>query len=52
MIKSIHQLKRDLQNCPHCSRYQDCPILQDFNAMVDRAIEQVAEEWNLASIFD
>ena len=46
MIVAMRKLRRDLENCPSCPHYPDCPILDQFNAAVAIAIEQVNAIWN------
>jgi len=46
MLVAMRKLRRDLENCPRCTHYPDCPILKQFNAAVAIAIEQVNAFWN------
>jgi hypothetical protein len=45
MVKALQQLRNDLENCSHCS--DDCPFLREYHATVDRALVDIAKEWNL-----
>lgn len=47
LVAAMRKLRRDLQDCPQCPRYHNCPILKSFNAAVDTAIQGIVEEWNL-----
>ena len=46
-LKAMRKLRRDIRYCPHCPDYSDCPVLQEFNATVDRLILELQEEWGL-----
>ena len=45
MAKALRKLRRDLENCSHCS--EDCPFLREYHATVNAALVAIAEEWNL-----
>ena len=57
MVKALQQLRNDLENCSHCRAVEagedrpntanDCPFLREYHATVDRALVDIAKEWNL-----
>jgi hypothetical protein len=47
MLRTLRKLKRDLRNCEKCACVYDCPVLKEFNASVQTAIQEVLDEWNL-----
>jgi hypothetical protein len=47
MLKAMRRLRRQIQNCPRCPDYEDCPLLAEFNATVDQVLEELYEEWGL-----
>jgi len=49
MRSSMQKLRRNLESCPHCAMYTDCPILATLNAQVTAAVQDITDEWNLAS---
>ena len=51
LVRSLRRLRRDLLRCQGCERQATCPILAQFRAQVDGAIQSVAEAWNLAGLY-
>jgi len=49
---AMRNLRHDLVDCLGCGRYEGCPILQNFKTNVSRAINEITEEWSLASVDD
>ena len=47
MTKAMRKLRRSLNHCHDCSKYEDCTIWQQFRAHVDSAIASVVDEWGL-----
>ena len=39
-----------MADCQDCGRYEGCPILQNFKANVNSAINEITEEWNQARV--
>ena len=49
---AMRNLRHDLMDCLSCGRYEGCPILQNFKTNVSTAINEITEEWKLASVDD
>jgi hypothetical protein len=49
-VRTLRKLKRDLKACEKCPENDDCPILADFRSLVNTAIQEVTDEWNLGAI--
>jgi hypothetical protein len=49
MAKTIRRLKRNLRLCQDCPSGGDCPVLDKFSQLVNQAIEEIIEEWDLAA---
>ena len=46
LLRALRRLRRDLQHCQACSRLAaGCPLRQEYNALVNQAVEEVWEEW-------
>jgi hypothetical protein len=42
--RTMRKLRRDLDHCKTCPAGEGCPILQDYQAQVSRAIAEVLAE--------
>ena len=49
MRSSMQKLRRDLESCPQCAMFSDCPILQNLNAQVTAVVQDITDEWNLSA---
>ena len=47
MTRYLRKLRRDLRRCASCEAGPECPILQEYHAVVEAAIDQVVREWGL-----
>ena len=45
MARYLRKLRRDLRRCALCEAGPECPILQEYHAVVEAAIDQVVREW-------
>ena len=45
MKRAMRRLRRDLARCDVCPDLVECPIRQEFNAMIDGIIAEVNKEW-------
>lgn len=45
--KTMRRLRTDLKKCGRCEVYADCPVLAELNAIVQTALDEVIDEWNL-----
>ena len=45
LLSALRWLRRDLVGCAHCPLEGGCPALNDFNQIVNLAIEQINAEW-------
>lgn len=50
MVRTIRRIRRDLQTCSSCAASGECAVLRDFNSQVSIAIQEITEEWDLASV--
>lgn len=50
LVKSIRKLRRKLSTCSECPQFENCPVLQEFNADIQATIAQITEEWSLDSL--
>jgi len=49
MTRLIRKLRRDLKACDSCSVDREvCPILQNLNTLIQSAVQEVVDEWNLS----
>ena len=46
-LKAMRRVRRNLRHCPDCPDHDECPVLQELNATVDRLILELQEEWGL-----
>ena len=46
MRRTLRQLRRDLLACRSCAHVTDCPVLAQFQAVVESALQEVWDEWN------
>jgi hypothetical protein len=49
MLTSLRRLRRDLQYCQTCQRFNPgapCPVMETFNAQVAGAIRAISNEFN------
>jgi hypothetical protein len=46
LVRAMRKLRRDLDACNRCPAYESCPILMEFNAAVQTAIQEINDEWN------
>ena len=44
-LKSLRKLRRSLHKCRRCAARPECRLLQEWNATVDQAIDEVRQEW-------
>lgn len=49
LTRAMRQLRRSLRVCDRCPQMESCPLWRKFNALVDQAIQEVNQEWGLAS---
>ena len=42
--RTMRKLRRDLNRCQACTTREQCPILQDYQAQISRAIAEVLSE--------
>lgn len=49
LTKALRKLRRDLAKCDECSNYDECPILEKYSCLVQTALQEVIEEWNLTT---
>jgi hypothetical protein len=47
--KHLRRLRRKSRNCNVCIEKANCLIMEEFNAVVDRVILEVNEEWGKGS---
>lgn len=46
VVVVIRNLRKDMEVRKHCSAFDDCPILQSFNSMIDEVIQEINDEWD------
>ena len=47
LMKAVRKLRRDLIHCEACAAGETCQLRSTFHAMIDTAIDEVNQEWNL-----
>ena len=45
--RALHKLRASMARCRTCSGREACPILDDFNAQLAIALQEIADEWSL-----
>ncbi len=54
LVKALRRLRQRTQRCEHCQSAEpgmqqpECLWIQDLNARLDLAIEEIMQEWGLA----
>lgn len=49
LATSLRKLRPMIRRCRRCPERETCPIWRDFNAQFQAALEEVVDEWQLAS---
>jgi len=44
---AIRKLRRQMKNCDQCASFEECPIIQKFQTMVNEIILEVNHEWDI-----
>jgi hypothetical protein len=47
LAAALRKLRQSMSICRNCISDGDCPILADFNAKFQTALQQVTDEWQL-----
>ncbi len=50
LAKTMRKLRRDLNKCARCPAFEGCAVLKDLNTVVQAALDQVMDEWDLEAI--
>jgi hypothetical protein len=50
LAKTMRKLRRDLNLCSRCPAFEGCGLLKELNAVVQAALDQIMDEWDLSSI--
>ncbi len=45
LTRALGRLHQELSRCRQCDLGDDCPLLDQFYAQVDTAIQEVVREW-------
>ena len=49
MVRTIRRIKQDLNACDKCPASENCVVLREFNSQISVAIQEIQDEWDLAS---
>ncbi len=49
MVRTIRRIKQDLNACDKCPASENCVVLREFNSQISGAIQEIQDEWDLAS---
>ena len=49
MVRTIRRIKQDLNACDKCPASENCVVLREFNRQISVAIQEIQDEWDLAS---
>jgi len=49
MVRTIRRIKQDLNACGKCPASENCVVLREFNSQISVAIQEIQDEWDLAS---
>ncbi|MFC2055730.1 hypothetical protein ACFLV7_15760 [Chloroflexota bacterium] len=49
MVRTIRRIKQDLNACGKCPASENCLVLREFNSQISVAIQEIQDEWDLAS---
>ena len=49
LTKYMRKLRRDIANCVRCSIYEECPVLSNFNTIIQETIQEINAEWDLTT---
>jgi hypothetical protein len=49
LTASIRKLRRSMASCKSCAAADDCPFLASLSGEINTAIQEIADEWNLAA---
>ena len=49
MVRTIRRIKQDLKPCDKCPASENCVVLREFNSQISVAIQEIQDEWDLAS---
>ena len=49
MVRTIRRIKQDLNACDKCPASENCVVLREFNSHISVAIQEIQDEWDLAS---
>lgn len=50
LLEAMRKLRSDLESCPECPNYKSCPVLDNINASVTNALQEIIDEWGLDQI--
>ena len=49
MVRTIRRIKQDLNACDKCPASENCVVLREFNSQISVTIQEIQDEWGLAS---
>ena len=49
LTKYMRKLRRDIANCVKCPIYEECPVLSNFNTIIQETIQEINAEWDLTT---
>ncbi len=49
VVRAIRRIKQDLNACDKCPASENCVVLREFNSQISAAIQEIQDEWDLAS---
>ena len=50
LFEAMQKLRTDLESCPECPNHKSCPVLENINASVTNALQEIIDEWGLEQI--